>query len=181
MLSAYMKYWGYPLRRTICTGKEGCVEVYEFPPKDGGVYRFATIGVSSQSRPCNCLADWELLLCLPEGLGGCEPAVVVNYLLDIMVYTLGPDVEIGVGTLIPESPLAPASWTTKAILFDEARGEPEEITSICIGKQDINLLWLIPVTGAEYNLVKLKGFEEFDRIEAECDVSLLDVNRKGIV
>jgi len=182
-LASFIKHWGQPSKRTISAkkGEEHGVEVYEFPPQNDGIYRIVTIGVSSQALVSGHTANWELLLCLPESLGGTDSVTAVNYLLDIMAYSLRPDVEMKIGTLIPESSLAPCSWNTKAILVDEARGEAEEISSFTIGQQFIELLWLIPLTGNEYEFIKSKGIEEFDRIESKSDVSLLDVNRLGIL
>jgi len=82
--------------------------------------------------------------------------------------------------LIRESPLVPESWSAKAIFVDEARGEAEEVSSIKFDQQDVNLFWLVPLNGSEYDLIKREGIEEFDRIEAKSDISLLDVNRQGI-
>lgn len=183
LLGKYIDQWGLPLKRTIST-KEGNfqgVEVYEFPPKNDGVYRFVTIGLSCQTLDSGVVANWEFLFCLPDSLGSANSSLVVNYLLDIMGYSLRAEVDMKVGVLIPVSSLAPDCWSTKAILVDEARGEAKEMSSHCIGNQNIELLWLIPITSSEYELIKNKGIEEFDQLEAKCGVSLLDVNRDGIV
>jgi len=183
LLAKYIHHWGQPSKRTVSIkeGMDGRVEVYEFPPQQNGVYRIVTIGVSCQTQELGATANWELLFCLPEDLGGTNSESAVHYLLDIMAYSLRADVGMKVGALIPESSLAPGSWSTKAILIDEARGEDEEMSSINIVQQTVDLLWMVPLTRNEYSLIKNKGIEEFDRIEAASDVSLLDVNRDGIV
>ncbi len=182
LLASYLQHWGQPLNRSISM-KEGSllgVEVYEFPAQNDGVHRFATIGVSCQTLDSGSSANWELLFCLPPGLGGADATSVVDYQLDIMAYSLRAEVDMKVGTLIPVSTLAPNAWTTKALLVDEARGEAEEMYFHSIGRKRVELLWLVPLTGSEYDLVKSKGVDAFDRLEAESHVSLLDVNRDGM-
>ncbi len=183
LLSAYIKHWGQPLTRTIASKKDGgpVVEVYEFVAGHGGLYRFATIGISLQTIGRERHADWEFLFCLPEGFGGAERRAVTNYLLDIMAYSLRQDVEIRVGTLIPTSALAPLEWSTKAILVDEARGEPEEASAFVVGEHKIDLYWLIPITPNEFQFIKTNGINKFDDAEKKSKASLLDVNRKDIV
>lgn len=183
MLASYIKHWGQPSKRTVSrkNADEIGIEVYEFPAVKDEIYRIATIGVSSQELAPNQMANWELLMCLPDTLVGAASEHIVHYLLDVMAYSLRSDVEFKIGAMIPESPLAPHAWNTKAILVDEARGEAEEMSSFQIGAQQVDLLWLVPLTGTEYQFIKQKGIDEFDRIDAESEVSLLDVSRKSLV
>ena len=183
LLYSYIKHWGQPSRRTISTkkGNPDRVEVYEFPPQQDGVYRIVTIGVSSQPINNYRCANWELLFCLPETLGGANSVSVVNYLLDIMAYSLRSDVDMKIGTTIPETKFAPDPWSTRAILVDEARGEAEEMATFAIGEQNVDLLWLVPITRKEMDYIKQNGLEAFDRLEAKSHFSLLDVNRLGIL
>ncbi|MDG9672162.1 suppressor of fused domain protein [Hahella sp. CR1] len=183
ILHDYISHWGQPISRTLCSNKNSQVdvEVYEFSSKEDGVYRLATIGISGQVLEGGSLANWEFLLSLPAEWEKEETSEVVNYLLDIMAYSLRPDVEVKVGNTIPETSLAPASWTTKAVLFDEPRGEPEDMSSFKVGDQVVDLIWLVPITEKERQLIKDSGIEEFDKWEAHSDSSLIDVKRMSIV
>lgn len=183
LLSRFIAEWGQPLERTISTNKNnGCsIEVYEFRGNSNVVSRFVTIGVSGLQTKNRGLASWELMFCLPNNLGGSKSSDIVNYLLDISVYTLRDDVTIEIGSTIPESPLAPIQWSTKAILFDEARGEPEDMSCFQIGQQTVELFWLIPLMGTEYQCIKEHGLELFDTAVSNTGISMLDVNRKPIV
>lgn len=184
VLASYIKHWGFPFSRTISTKKDQAfgVEVYQFINRETGLYRIATIGVAAQT-PITCHSyNKEFLLCLPLDLVDEDnTSLLVNYVLDIMAYSLRSDVDLRVGSTIPESPLAPNTWTTTAMLIDEARGEPEEMESFDIGIYSIDLLWLIPITGSEYKLIKSKGLQEFFQLEDKSDFSLIDVHRSGIV
>lgn len=183
LLSRFIRQWGLPLERTISTKKEdeSRIEVYEFSCPDSQISRFVTIGISGHKTLRDADTGWELLFCLPKDLGGVKNVDIVNYLLDISVYSLRADTLIEVETTIPESSLAPSLWTTKAILFDEARGEPEDMSCFHIGQQSINLFWLIPLTNKEYKYIKECGQEAFDNIADNTDIALIDVNRDSIV
>ncbi|WLQ14316.1 suppressor of fused domain protein [Hahella aquimaris] len=183
ILYHYIAQWGQPITRTISSNKNSSVdvEVYEFFSKDDEIYRIATIGISGQSIEANGLANWEFLLSLPADCGGVGSTEIVNYLLDIMAYSLRSDVEVKAGNTIPETPLAPAPWTTKAVLFDEPRGEPEEMSSFIVGNQVVNLIWLVPVTEEERLFIKRCGIDEFDKRESISEYSLIDVKRVGVV
>lgn len=47
-----------------------------------------------------------------------------------------------------------------------------------VGRQHINLLWLIPIYGSEYKIIRERGLDEFDKIEQQRDVSLVDIRRE---
>lgn len=185
VLSKYMKHWGMPEFRQVITKENVRVELYTFPgQEDEDVTRFSTIGLSSQpiednSGECDCAV--ELLMLLPKCVVYEQEAQIKSYLFDVAAYlinTLGrtPDV----GTTIPESPLAPDNWP-KALLFDEPRGEPEELSCFQVGRQHINLLWLIPIYGSEYKIIRERGLDEFDKIEQQRDVSLVDIRREPVI
>jgi hypothetical protein len=183
LLARFIEEWGQPVNRTISTEKlnNNSIEVYEFSGREANVSRFVTIGISEHQTLQNQSIDWELLFCLPNDLGGAQNADVVNYLLDIAIYTLRPDICLGVGSIIPESRLAPLAWTTKAVLFDEARGEPEDMVSFHVGKQNIELLWVIPLVQEELQHIKTQGLGSFDDVSNNCDTALIDVNRSSLV
>ena len=178
ILGAYMDHWGMPKTRNLLTRDSRRVELYSFPPlpKDN-VHRFATVGLSScifeDGRSC----DAELLLTLPDAVASEQPDTIINYVFDIASYVLdslrrSPKSE----DVVPESQLAPEGWP-KAILFDEPRGEPESLESFHVGAQHVNLLWLVPIFGSEYSLIKSEGVADFDRAAEKLEFSLVEVRR----
>lgn len=186
ILSQYMKFWGMPEFRTCSYKKEEgiskVIEVYEFPPQENqDIYRFATIGTSVLKTEKGRIANWEFLLCVPDDFGGASRNQIKNFLLDIVAYSLQKAVTVDEGFIIPPTDLAPKEWTTRAFLFDEARGEPEELAFFEIGKQKVNLIWVTPITEEERIFIKENSLEEFDKIVEESDYSILDVNRESMV
>ena len=75
---------------------------------------------------------------------------------------------------------APEGWP-KALLFDQPNGEPEELSCFHVGAQHINLLWVVPIHGAEYELIKKVGIESFDKAIQSIELSLVDVRRPSCV
>lgn len=178
ILGAYMDHWGMPKTRNLLTRDTRQVELYSFPPlPNDNVHRFATVGLSScvfdDGRSC----DAELLLTLPEAVASEKPDTIINYVFDIAAYVLeslgrSPKSE----DVVPESQLAPEGWP-EAILFDEPRGEPESLESFHVGVQHVNLLWLVPIFGSEYSLIKTEGVAAFDSAAEKLEFSLVEVRR----
>ena len=182
ILGAYMDHWGMPNTRNLLTRGSRRVEVYSFPsaPNDN-FHRFATVGLSScvfeDGRSC----DAELLLALPDAVATEQPDSITNYLFGITAYVLeslkrSPKSE----DVVPESQLAPEGWP-KAILFDEPRGESESLELFHVGAQHVNLLWLVPIFGSEYSLIKREGMAAFDRAAENLEFSLVEVRRSPCV
>ncbi len=185
ILGKYIEHWGLPKFRTCCRKSEGedpvAVEVYQFPSRKDGVYRFATVGISGQKTDYGTIAHWEFLLAVPEDLGGASEDKVVHYICDIMAYSLEDGVSVCEGETIPETKLAPEEWSTNAIFFSEALGEPEELSCFHIGAQHVDLIWLVPVTESERLYITDHSLEEFDKKVESAEYSLIDVNRPSII
>lgn len=185
ILSEYMKHWEMPEFRQTMSRENERVELYTFPGNDSeNVTRFSTIGLSSirskdSERQYGIGA--ELMMVLPKEVAIEQEDQIKNYLFDVASYLLNtPGRQLTVGTTIPESPLAPKGWP-KALLFDEPRGEPEDLSCFHIGSQHVDLFWLIPIYGNEYELIKEKGLDAFDKLDETEDISLVDVNRPPLV
>jgi hypothetical protein len=182
ILGLYMKHWGMPEHRWISRKENHAIEVYSFPPgKDEVVHRFATVGVSATNREDGNPANYELCMILPRDLAGASAEEVVSFMLDVAVHSYRKDVRCSVGATVPETPLMPAQWPPKALLFDELRGEPEEFSNISIGTQSIEVLWLVPIYGAERELIVSEGIEAFDLLDAQSDWSVADPRRPSFV
>jgi hypothetical protein len=106
---------------------------------------------------------------------------VSGYIFEISNYivnTLGRNVKTE--ELKEESDHAPEGWP-KALLFDDPRGEPNELNQFYIGMQHVTLSWIVPIFGSEYNLIKASGIESFDAAVTDAEVSLVEVRRDGCV
>lgn len=182
ILGAYMRYWRMPEYRWISRREDHVIEVYSFPSrKDEVVHRFATVGVSSVNREDEQAANYELCMILPNGLGGASDDQVVSLMLDVAVHSYRKDVRSRVGATVPETPLMPASWPPKALLFYELGSEPEELSHISVGEQSIELLWLVPIYGNEYELIHREGIEAFDLLDTQSVWSVADPRRPSFV
>lgn len=172
-----MEFWGIPESRRCMDKGDKFVELYTF--KDERIARYATVGLSSnhinETQLCNC----ELLLCVPSEVSGTQSKSIEDYIFDICAYlleTLGRITKYQ--DLIPENELAPKGWP-KAVLFDEPTGEPEKLAYFHVGEQHVILLWVIPIYGTEYVLIKEKGIERFDTAAEMLELSLVDVRRQS--
>ena len=182
ILGSYIRHWGMPAHRWISRHEDHAIEVYSFPPRaDEVVHRFATIGVSGVSREDGNPATDEFCMILPPDLRGASDQEVVSFMLDIAIHCYRKDVRCDVGSTIPETPLMPANWKPKALLLDEPRGEPEELAQIPIGDQRVELLWLVPIYADEYELIKTKGIDAFDLLDAQSEWSVADPGRPSFV
>jgi hypothetical protein len=182
ILGLYIKHWGMPEYRWVSRREDHVIEVYSFPPReDEVVHRFATVGVSAAKREDGNQANYELCMVLPDELAGASVDEVVSFMLDVAVHSYRKDVRCSVGATIPETPLMPAQWPPKALLFDELRGEPEEFSDLSIGSQSIEVLWLIPIYRDERELIVNEGVEAFDLLDAQSDWSVADPRRPSFV
>jgi hypothetical protein len=181
LLGAYIRCWGQPDERVVSRRGDDAVELYSFPFVQTKVHRFATAGVSGLRCEDARLASWELLLTLPRDLGGATSQEVVSLALDVMAYSLRRDVPFKIGLTIPETPLMPKAWSPRALLVDEPRGEPEELTSLRIGSQHVKLVWLVPIHGDERQLIVDEGLDSFDQLAQDSDWSLADPGRPSLL
>ena len=182
LLGVYMHHWGMPEYRWISRRESHTIEVYSFPLRqDEVVHRFATVGVSAVNREDGKPANYELCMILPNDLGGASADEVVSLILDVAVHSYRKDVRCSVGATISETPLMPAKWNPKALLFDELRGEPEELSHVLVGAQSVEVLWLVPIYGDEQELIASEGIDAFDRLDAQTDWSVADPRRPSFV
>jgi len=190
LLGADIRHWGLPEFRIVSSNefrvadanKVNVVEVYSFPPRPGEkVHRIATVGMSGAEREDGSKTDYELFMTLPADLGGATFAQVAAFLMELFVYSLQRDVPIEAGQTIPELQSVPASWKPRALLLDEARGEPEELGHLHVGRSAVGLLWVIPIYVEEYDLIQKEGVEAFDALDDKSEWSLADVNRPSLV
>lgn len=174
-----MSAWGMPKARRIMSNEHTVVELYQF--EDEMFSRYATIGLSSNAFNSSQLCNYELFLCIPYDVSTEQEESIQNFIFDICAYLINT-----VGRLvtyqdmIPESSLAPKNWPS-AVLFDEPRGEPEELECFHVGAQYINLLWVVPIYSDEYQLIKERGIEAFDTALEKQELSVVDTRRMSCV
>ena len=183
LLAAYMRQWGMPSRRTRAyhPKDDHLIDVYVFTESAAmPVHRFVTACASWFSdQPAS--EGKELMLALPDGLGGATEDEVCRFVLDVAAYLRARRRGEEPPMTVPETPLAPRAWKARALLIDEVRGESEELASIAIGAVEVELLWVVPIFASEYAFIKAEGFEAFDEKAQDAELSLVDVDRSAFV
>ena len=158
---------------------EEAVELYTFPGEL--IQRYATVGLSSCNITDSIQCNTELFLAVPRDIVEEQSESITNYIFDISSYLVTTLCEnTKAEDVVSESPIAPEGWP-KALLFDQPSGEPEELYCFHIGVQHINLLWIVPIYGAEYDLIWEDGIEKFDEAMKNEDLSVIDVRRNSCV
>jgi len=67
------------------------------------------------------------------------------------------------------------------LLFDDPRGEPNELNQFYIGMQHVTLSWAVPIFGSELELIESSGIESFDTAVENAEVSLVEVRREACI
>ena len=179
ILSKYITNWGMPEYRNVTSKDNHSVELYSFPEKL--FTRFATVGLSSGILPNSDKCNSEIVIVLPSNVVDNQTAEIVNYIFDIVAYLIEKlERNLTAETTTPESKLAPVGWP-KALLFDEPRGEVEDLSYFHVGSQHVELFWVIPIFGAEYDLINNGNIERFDEIVESMDIQITDVRRVSCV
>ncbi|MCK8502402.1 suppressor of fused domain protein [Myxococcus fulvus] len=126
-------------------------------------------------------ARFEFLLVLPEDLGGATFEEVAGFLMDFVAHSRRDGVRVEPGRALPPSERVPKAWPTRALLVDEAVGEDEEFGGLHLGRQHLELCWLVPLHEAEYAFIQKEGFDAFSELLEASDVSPADVHRPSLV
>ncbi|WP_340026543.1 suppressor of fused domain protein [Paenibacillus sp. FSL K6-1096] len=180
ILGAYMREWEMPEYRVILSKPETGVhvEIYYFPAAgEGEIARFATVGLSAAHRPNGQVVGAEWMMALTPDLGGESVDRIFTYLSDLIAHHIETAGDSRIPRVMGESPLAPANWTTTALLLDELRGESEELEAIEVGDEGVQIQWAVPVTAQEAALILSEGVESFDSYIEEIEHSIIDPRR----
>jgi hypothetical protein len=207
ILAEYIKCWGMPETRNIMSQSKDAgdplshknmpVELYVFPGEDmDQVTRVVTIGLSSCQFNDDKYCNNELLMVLPFDVVDDQWEAVSGYLFELSSYivnTLGRNVkseELISESWVSENKIAealssdkksaPDGWPS-ALLFDDPRGEPNELNQFYIGMQHVTLSWVVPIFSSEYELIKSGGIESFDAAVTGAEISLVEVRREACV
>ena len=206
ILAEYIKCWGVPESRSIISispnsiktqhsdtvdndsvnSEKTFVELYVFPGEDmDQVTRVATIGLSSCKFNNDEYSNSELLMVLPFDVVEDQLELIQHYMAKILSHMMTLGRNIKPEEIIPENQVAgsesvPLGWP-RALLFDEPRGEPNELNYFHIGSQHITLSWVVPIFDSEYDLIKSNGIEAFDTAVNDAEISLVEVRRDACV
>lgn len=191
ILAEYIKCWGVPEIRELMPASQSPanglvdnsmpVELYVFPGEDmDQVTRLATIGLSSCKFSRNQHCHDELLMVLPFDVADDQLDIVSRYMFEIAHYivnTQGRNIQME--DLMTEGLItAPKNWPS-ALLFDEPRGEPNELNHFYIGMQHVKLSWVVPIFQNEYDLIKRHGIAAFDTAINQAELSLVEIRRES--
>ncbi|PYE45660.1 suppressor of fused domain protein [Paenibacillus barcinonensis] len=177
LLGAYMNEWGMPESRIVLSQatRNIHVEIYYFPATmQSGISRFVTVNLSQATRPSGEQVSAELMLALPSDLGGVTVEVVNTYVADLITHHIENAPNSNTPRVMKPSALAPAAWNATALLIDELRGENESLEHIHTGQETVSLLWMIPITAHEADLILGQGIDEFDVHIENSDYSIID-------
>ncbi|GKT19635.1 suppressor of fused domain protein [Acidovorax sp. SUPP2522] len=180
ILGHYMHEWGMPEYRVITSksSRKTYVEIYYFPAgKRSDVSRFATIGLSTALRPSGSPVSAEWMLALTSDLGGESSDRIFGYIVDLIAHHIENAKNSITPIVMPESEIAPDKWSTKALLIDELRGESEKLDDIKVGVESVPVLWLIPISKKEVDIISNEGIEKFDEIIEGASYSIVDPRR----
>lgn len=180
LLCAYMAAWGMPEYRVNLTKNLPAtrIELYYFPSDSIKTpCRFTTVGLSACSLKSGKSTGVEWMMALSSDLGGASLDSVFNYFADLIAHHLKHAPNSDVPRVMTSSELAPPQWTAKAFLLDELRGEPESLEEFTLGSQQVALLWAVPITEGEAQIILAKGIEEFDAMSESSHYSLIDPAR----
>lgn len=177
LLGAYLNEWGMPEHRIVLSKPDRNihVEIYYFPATvHSDIARFVTVGLSQATRPSGKRVAAEWMLALQPDLGGENVERVNTYLVDLISHHIENVPDSTVPRVMESSELAPARWNATAFLIDELRGEKESLEQIHVGHETIELLWAVPITSFEADLLLNNGVNEFDVWIENSDYSILD-------
>jgi hypothetical protein len=178
ILRRFVDVWGEPeLTHTIARGDD-TVDAYGFPARQNRrVFRVVTVGAAQVRRDDGEQAGFELLMVLPGDLGGATFNEVSSFMFDVFAYGLTSTAPLRVGGSIAPSPLVPQAWPTRALLFDEPAGEPEDLATFHVDGLHVDLLWVVPIYPGEYERIRQDGLDWFYDRERESEWSLADPHR----
>lgn len=154
------------------------IEIYYFPPCDENYpARFATVGLSNTPRITGKYTHTEWMLALENKLGDESIDRVFSYFCDLITHNIEHINSSAPPRVMSESHLSPEKWKTKAILIDELRGESESLETIKIGNEEVNVLWVVPISSLESKMILEKGIDAFDDYIEQLSYSIIDPKR----
>ena len=171
LLGRYMDYWGIPsARQAFVRGEKERVEVYSFPAKSlEDAHRFASVGVSSLQRYDGTALNEELMTVLPPGLRGANEELVTGLLMELVAYSRMNNVSYRWGMTLVQGIRIPSCWSTTALLLDEPRFDPEELSFFQHGEQSIRMMCVYFIHQDEVEFIGQHGaatfFERMKRSE----------------
>lgn len=176
-LGRVIPHFGIPESRRTLKGKNNTVEILKFPSQS--LVRFVTFGLSLAEGRCGDRIGRELLFVIPQEASEEDQRSAFAFLVDVCAHVLELEQRLEVPSMSPPSKVSP--WEMKAILFDEPRGEPEDLESIPTGSGDAKLTWVVPLHESEWKLATQRGLETLDEYFEANSVDLVDIHRRSLV
>ena len=182
LLYPMMRHWGIPESRRILTNDRGSrVEVIRIPSKKKNhIVRYVTIGLCRSVRRNGDIGAHELLFVTIEKEDDLDlRKATFEWLLSISSYYIETNIIKELPDFIKPSSISP--WRPNAVLFDEPRGEPEELENFILGKRVVSLVWVIPIYEAENKLILEDGIDKFDRLCDKQRIDLINPRRCSVI
>ncbi|MEV7404891.1 suppressor of fused domain protein [Streptomyces sp. NPDC091267] len=88
---------------------------------------------------------------------------------------MAQDPRTGVGDVPTKASAAAALYAALPVYFDD------DFFSVTIENgSDVAIVWLVPITSAEADFVRVKGWQAFEQALAAQDPDLVDIDRAGL-
>jgi hypothetical protein len=166
-------------------GKEPAVDVYSFPPNDvRDHWTFITGGMSDRRQALPPKAP-EMFARRTELLmygAASEPWRL--YALKLLAeYPFEHQTWIHAWHSVDAgAPLAPGSQLTAFFVLPPAMEDPQSFDRLVVAGEAVDILWVVPITGAEQAFALEHGPQALEEILFEADFEvLLDPGRKSLV
>jgi hypothetical protein len=120
----------------------------------------------------------EFFLVLDEGKSECTIDGLLDAVANIGAYYLDENPSLELPSVISVADVF--QWKPTGLLFDEPRGEPEELEAIHIRGRHVRMVWAVPLLAAEVKCIESKGIDYFDRLADERPNSLTNLGRQSL-
>ena len=184
VLGKYMPFWGMPEYRVQSSSEkqEFPIEIYYFPElRNEGIVRFSTIGMALAKGSDSKEIGHEWFLALASDQSEQMIDRIFEYMADLVANNIEVCKNRRPVRVLDSSQLAPSEWTTKSVLIDEPRGEPDEMQIISVGTREYDLQWIVPVTQQEATYIHKNGIDSFDQLVEDTEFSVIDTYRSSFV
>lgn len=173
ILSRFMSEWGAPSLRTKFRFRETeLAEIYLFPGP--GIVRLCSLGcfrIEKGGAPAN-----EILCVFDTSDAKYSEEFAISFMADCLQYFLNAADDFDVPHLVSFNF---DENRRRILLFDEARGEADVVSSFKFGDGLFKLLWASELRIEEMEFIQTKGMDAFDERVDSGAVDLIRISRKS--